>query len=141
MDYMKLTWIPAPPDITMPADVKKIRHEGMVDYLKVSGVDLKADIRWEIFASLPTTGSIECLAWSFSQNFRRPEAMASFTFFAPQDILPKIPRLDVTRRAVKVATTFGQKLELERGHAVMVETGAGTLHASWDFPEYEHPEV
>lgn len=131
MNGMVITWIPC------GDNPKKIRHN-TTGPLDIEGVDPTADIRWKIHVF---NGLIECTPRNDLGKCLWGSTTASFRFYTPRNQVnprPDAPKTDVDRRPVLVAIVDGHDARLERGHAVVVATGAGVLIASWDYPEYDH---
>jgi hypothetical protein len=106
----------------------------------VKAKDSATDTIWEIEVF---SGSISCTPFKPTGE-RDDNVIGGFQLFTPSNIVNPTPgasKTDIDRRPTLVANVAGSKMRLERGHAVVVECGAGVLHVSWDYPEYPHPKV
>ncbi len=135
MGFMLITWVCNSGE----NHGKKLRHENGTPF-NLSAIDVVTKTKWKIHAF---GGAIECVPYT-EKGELDVNLIAGFRLYTPNNRVnpaPDAPKTDVDRRPELVANVDGWRMRLERGHAVIVICGAGILHVSWDYPEYEHPKV
>lgn len=135
--FPKITWFPLG-----DKNKGKGRYDDSGRPFEVTALSVPTpDTRWVIKYF---SGSFECYPYDETTGARRDDVTADVRLFAPEHIFdprPDAPKQPPTRRAQQVAIVDGYRGSLSRGHAVTISCGAGTLHVSWEFDEYQHPKI
>jgi hypothetical protein len=124
---IKITWYP------YGDNPQLIRHEGGTVF-EHEATCPSSSIKWKLHVF---DGAIRCTP----PTTQSPSIVATFTLYTPaRKTNPNAPAGYIDMRPEQVGIVAGSHMRLSSGHAVVVTCGAGSLHVSRDYPEYEHPK-